>query len=409
MSHDPSQHGHSGEPGSPKDPGHSHDHDHGHGHGHDHGHKHPHEPGHPHRHGEGPSHASAPQTAPPVPTEDAGSIALAEALRSSFVIVRILLVGLVLYFLGSGIFTVSSQERAILLRFGQPVRYAGQVELGPGLHWAFPYPIDEVIKMPVAQLQTVTSSVGWFAVTPEQEAQDIVPDVGNSLNPAAEGYAITGDGNIIHTRAIVRYRITEPLKFFLNHSHGAALMTNVVDNALMYAASRYGVDDALRRDVTGFKELVLKRVNELVLAHDLGVTIEPSDIVTRPPRQVKADFEAVTAAEVERSKTVSEAQAYSSRVVNEARGQATARVNTGETDRNRLVQEVLSESQKFAALLPEYRKNPGFFEERLQTEALRRILTNAQEKFYLPLSTRDQLWLQLSREPVKPQKQMLPQ
>lgn len=164
-----------------------------------------------------PVHPPAPAPAPaPTPIsgdsrEDAGSVALGEALRSSFVIVRLLLAALVIYFVGSGMFTVSSQERAIVLRFGQPVRQDGQIERGPGLHWAYPYPVDEVIKMPVAQLQTVQSTVGWFNVTPEQEAAGIVPDSGASLSPLSEGYAITGDGNIIHARAIVRYRVTEPL------------------------------------------------------------------------------------------------------------------------------------------------------------------------------------------------------
>lgn len=362
-----------------------------------------------------PATARAAAVTPPVPPdhpesegEDAGAVALADALRSSFVIVRVLLAGLVIYFLASGVFTVSSQERAILLRFGEPVRRAGEVELGPGLHWAFPYPIDEVIKMPVAELQTAQSTVAWYAVTPEQEAQGIVPDAGGSLNPAAEGYAITGDGNIIHTRAIVRYRITEPLKFFLNNSDGRALMTNAVDNALMYAAARYQVDNALRRDVAGFKELVIKRLNELLLAFDLGVTLEPSDVVTLPPRQVKSEFDRVLSAESDRATTINQAQGYANRVVNEARGQAAARVNGGETDRNRLVQAVSSEAQKFASLLPEYQKDPGFFRRRLQTETLQRVLTNAQEKFYLPLGSGDELRLLLNREPVKPVKQTLP-
>lgn len=412
---------------------HSHDHDHGHEHGHSHGDHHHHDHDHGHGHGHEHSHdhghrastASGPglelgkvPKAPPADTEpvapsasaseDAGSVALAEALQSSFVIVRVLLGALVIYFLASGVFTVTSQERAIVLRFGKPVRTAGQVEVGPGLHWAYPYPIDEVIKMPVAQLQNVQSSVGWYAVTPEQEAAGIVPDVGGSLNPASEGYAISGDGNIIHARAIVRYRITEPLKFFLNHRDGAAVMTNVLDNALSFAAARYRVDDALRRDVAGFKEVVLRRVNDLVTAHDLGVTIEPSDIVVAPPRQVKTDFDAVLSAEAERSKAISEAQGYANRVVNEARGQATARVNSGETDRNRMVQAVSSEAQKFTSLLPEYRKNPDFFRERLLVETVRRVYTNAQDKFFAPLRPGDELRLQLNREPAKPEKKTLP-
>lgn len=335
-------------------------------------------------------------------TEDAGSVALADALRSSFVIVRVLLVAMVLYFLFSGFFIVPSNERALLLRFGEPVRRGGQLELGPGLHWAFPYPIDECVRLKFAQLQTVRSGVGWFAQSAAEEEAGHVPDAGNTLNPAIDGYAITGDGNIIHARAIVRYRITEPLKFTLNHSDAPSLMTNIVDNALTYAAAQYKVDNALRHDLVGFKETVLKRVNELVTFHDLGVVIEPSDVVTIPPRQLKQDFDAVSSAELDRSKVVSEAQGYANRVINEARGQAAARVNAGETDRNRLVQAVSSEAQQFASLLPEYQKNPDFFRRRLQTEALRRVMTNAQDKFYLPLSSGDELRLQLNREPSKP-------
>lgn len=378
--------------------GHSHDHDHGHGHDHDHPHDHDHDHG----------HRPSPPPPPPTTSEDAGSVALSEALRSSFVIVRVILAFLVVYFLCSGIFEVKTQERALLLRFGQPVARNGQVELGPGLHWAFPYPIDEHIKIPVAQLQTVQSSVGWYAVTPEQEAAGIVPDAGGSLNPAIEGYGVTGDGNLIHTRATVRYRITEPLKFYLNHSEGAEVMTNLVDNAVTYAASRFRVDDALRRNVAGFKETVLKRVSELVLAHDLGVTIEASDVAVIPPRQLKGDFDAVLSAEAERGKLINDAQGYANRVVNEARGQATARVNAGETDRNRLVQQVTSEAQKFTSLLPEFRKNPEFFRDRLQTETLRRILTNAQDKYFSALKPGDELRLQLSREPAKPTKVLPP-
>src|ERR1017187_4542932 len=75
---------------------------------------------------------------------------------------------LVLLFLASGFFTVGPQERAILLRFGRPVGEGEKALLTPGLHWSLPYPIDESIKVSIAGLQQVNSSVGWYAVTPEQ-------------------------------------------------------------------------------------------------------------------------------------------------------------------------------------------------------------------------------------------------
>lgn len=383
----------------PAGPGDAKPHVHGPGCGHDHDHDHDHAPaGAPGL----PAAPAAPE--PPTPPDnpvDAGAQALSDALRSSFIIVRVLLVALIVYFLASGVFTVGSQERAIILRFGEPVRRDGSVELGPGLHFAFPYPVDEVVKMQVDLLQTAQSTAGWYAVTPEQEADNEVPEAGPSLNPAAEGYAVTGDGNIVHVRATLKYRITEPLKFFFSFLDGAAVMTNIANNAVLFAAAQYPVDDALRRDVAGFRDKVISRANALILAHDLGVTLEPSDVVTIPPRQVKGGFDAVLSAEVERAKSVSEAQGYASRVVNEARGDAAARINAGETDRNRLVQSVAAEAQKFASLLPEYQKNPEFFRRRLQTETLHRVMTNATDKFFLPLSPDDQLRLQLNREPPK--------
>lgn len=382
-----------------------HDHDHPHG-GHDHGREHT------------AAHdaalelgfaapAAEPPPPPPDNPEDPGAQALSDALRSSFVIVRVLLAAFIVYFLTSGVFTVGQQERAIILRFGQPLVRGGSVELGPGLHFAFPYPVDEVVKMQVDRLQTAQSTAGWYAVTREQEAAGEVPWHGPSLNPAAEGYAVTADGNIIHVRATLRYRITEPLKFFLEAKDGAVLMTNIANNAVLFAAAQFAVDDALRRDVAGFKERVLARANVLIREHDLGVTLEPSDVVAIPPRQVKEEFDAVLSAEAERAKSVSDAQGTASRIVNEARGQAAARVNTGETERNRLVQSVAAEAQKFTGLLPEYRKNPEFFRRRLQAETLARVMTNATDKFFLPLSSDDELRLQLNREsprrPAPPQ------
>src|SRR5512137_487370 len=118
---------------------------------------------HPHPHDEPPEPVLPPET--PV---DAGSQALAEALRSSFAIIKVVMVLLVLLFLASGFFTVGPQERAILLRFGKPVGEGEAALLLPGLHWSLPYPIDESITVSISGLQQVSSTVGWYAVPPGQ-------------------------------------------------------------------------------------------------------------------------------------------------------------------------------------------------------------------------------------------------
>ena len=100
------------------------------------------------------------QPARPETPVDAGSQALAEALRSSFAIVRFVMIVLLLVFLASGFFQVGPQERGIILRFGKPVGEGEKVLLGPGLHFGFPAPIDEVKKVSITGIQKVESTIG---------------------------------------------------------------------------------------------------------------------------------------------------------------------------------------------------------------------------------------------------------
>ena len=134
------------------------------------------------------AHAHPAAPAPLETSDDAGSQALAEALRSSFAIVKFVMVALVIVFLASGIFQVGPQEKAVMLRFGKTVGTGQQALLGPGLHWSFPYPIDEVVKIPYREIQKVDSTVGWFYMSPAQKAAydatgNYPPGPGRSIPP----------------------------------------------------------------------------------------------------------------------------------------------------------------------------------------------------------------------------------
>lgn len=370
---------------------------------HDHPHPHPH----PHP---APRGAQG-QPTPPVPkqesVEDAGSQALSEALRSSFIIVKVIMVILVVVFFASGFFTVSSQERAIVLRFGKPVGTGEDQLLGPGAHWSFPYPIDEVVRIPYSQFQTVRSTAGWYATTPEAEAMNAEPPAGSTLNPAADGFTLTGDTNIIHVRATLRYRINDPVEYALKFVNASNVVQNALDNALFYASARFNVDEALISNRLGLKEVITERARQLVQAQGLGVTVEQVEIETKAPRYLQPAFESVLSAEMERRQTNDVAQAYASRIRSTAVGEAKAIVNTGETDRTRILQEVASEAKYFNNQLPYYQEDSELFRARLLTEALHQILTNKNvEKFPIVQGRGDQqteIRLQLSREPQKPQ------
>jgi regulator of protease activity HflC (stomatin/prohibitin superfamily) len=339
--------------------------------------------------------------------EDAGTRALSDALESSFAIVKVIMGGLLVLFLFSGLFKVGTQEKAIILRFGVPVGAGDGKLYDPGLHWAFPPPIDEVVRIPVGQVQSLTSTVGWYATTAATEAAGTEPPPEESLRPGRDGYLLTGDENIVHLRATLRYRIAEPgLRYMLEFAGASNLVQNAFDNALLYAAARYKVDDALTRDQAGFREVARSRFEQLVARHNLGITeIQVDNMQVIPPRQLKDAFARVSEAEVRRSKELNDAKSYENQTISKARADAEARKNAGETERTRLVEFVAAEVERFTNNLPAWRANRELFTQQRQAEILQTIYTNAQEKIVAPERANGgnrELRLQINREPPKP-------
>ena len=341
---------------------------------------------------------------------DAGSQALSEALKSSFGIVRILMGFLVLLFIFSGTFKVGPNEQAIRLHFGKPVGEGQQALLGPGLHWSWPYPIDSHETVSISGVQYGTSTAGWFATTAAQEAAGTEPPAGASLNPALDGYVVTADGNIIHSRARVAFHISDPIRYLFGFEDARKAITNALDTALVYAAAHFNVDDILTRDLIGFREEVQRQFTQLAQKQALGITVEHCAAQSIPPRQqqVKDAFASVLKAEVNRSTVLSQAHGYENQVLSKAGAEAVSRVNRAESERVQRVNEVASRAEQFKALLPNYNRNPKLFVEQRLTETLGRVLTNVQDKILIPEDTagsRFQNRILLNRELPKPKQE----
>lgn len=362
---------------------------------------------HPHSHLE--PHHEHPHTAPETPV-DAGSQALAEALRSSFVIVKFVMAILVVVFLASGFFQVGPQEQAIVLRFGKPVGEGKNALLGPGLHWSFPYPIDEYVKIPLTEIQQVKSTVGWYATSDVQEAAGTEPPPGPSLNPAADGYALTADGNIIHTRATLFYRIEDPVRYVFSFVSSSNLVQNALNKALIETAAQFKVDDILTAEVIRFRDAVTQRTSELVDQQNLGIVIDHCEIQSIPPRQLKTAFDQVVSAGQARRTVLNDARRYENQVLSKALADSQSLTNSAETERVSSVKQLASLAANFDKILPEYNKNPNLFIQKSLSESFSRAFTNA-EKWILPTTTdgkTPELRLMLNREPPKPKTEAQP-
>jgi modulator of FtsH protease HflK len=343
-------------------------------------------------------------TTAPVPgADDASSQALSEALGSSLLLVRLLVVVLAVAFVFSCVFTVNPNEVAIVLRFGKPVGRGQDQIRKQGLHWAFPYPIDEIVKVRVGESKTLRATNTWHATTAEMEAQGLPPIVNPSLTPGVDGHVLTSDGNILHVRATLRYRIADPLAYTFRFTTVTNLLTSALDNSIHWASARFTADSALYKDRPAFRDAIKLRLTEQVERGGFGVTVDTLDVEVTAPAFVKEFFDQVISAEQDRSKLINDAQGEYDRITREAVGEASRVVAIGHANSNLLVQSVTADATFFRNVLNDYRANPALFRERRRIETIARVITNATDKFYQPAGVAE-LRLNLSAEPEAPRK-----
>ncbi len=341
--------------------------------------------------------------APVRPVEDSTTMALADALSSSFKIIQGLMIGLVVIFLGSGFFSVEPKEVAVKLRFGKPVGTGEDRILQQGLHWSPPSPIGEIVKIPIGETRSVVATNCWYAVTPEMEISGQLPYATSSLRPGVDGYAITSDENIIHARADAKYLISDPVAFKFDFLDVEDLLRNALNNALLFAAAQTTADDALYRDRVGFKDRVRLRFLSNIQKAQLGIRLQSLDVQTFPPMFVKEAFEQVTQTEQAVSQMRNEAEGDAAQTLRRAQGEAQAIINQGMSRSNLITSRVIADAKVFEQLKPHYEANPQFFRSRLLIERMGRILTQANDTWLLPRVAPGQtqeLRLQLNREPT---------
>jgi membrane protease subunit HflK len=364
---------------------------------------------------------------------DSGSKALAEALRVSFAILKIIMIVLVVLFFASGIFTVEKNEKALVLRFGKVLSdSSGKMLLEPGLHWAFPYPIDEIVIIPVSGTQKLGIDSFWYFDPTQGKGR-----VPQSLNPVQDSYALTrnesidsmngNDYNIVHCKWQLNYTIEEdPYAFFKNvqirpvkpgevYSEVIAesvepLLTSVCDNAVITTLVKYSIDEATTTGKSKIASEVQKKVQKKLSQLDTGIMVKDMQILVMTwPRQVNDAFQASIKASQTRKKIETDAWAYYDKVLNEAAGpyaediyagimspdtpedemellwsrlagEGRKKIADARAYRTTVVENAKANADYLERILPEYNKRPELVIQKIYQDTMEQVLENVEEK-----------------------------
>jgi membrane protease subunit HflK len=370
--------------------------------------------------------------------QDAAGKSLGQALRTSFGILKIIMIVLVVLFLASGIFKVQQDEQALILLFGKVQGLGDARILKPGLQYTWPEPFSEIVRIPVTKVQTLKVDSFWYYETDQEKLGQKNPFPPATLDPVKDGYCLTRneslagmegtDYNIVHSRWSVKYLISNPALFFEtmycrqpkpgeDFLDAAAetvnpMLESFASNAIVATMVQFTIDDAVtsQKDISVKVKLALQQRLDAI---NSGIRVD--DVFAERiiwPRQVDDAFQASIQASQQSKTAITDAYSFKEKLLTDTagpdaeklleklrqsgltqvqkeelvaqmKGQVQGRISESRAYKTRVVEETKANAEYLHKLLPEYKKHPKLVMQRLYQDAMEEVLANAEEKMVI--------------------------
>lgn len=269
-------------------------------------------------------------------------------------------------YLATGVYMIQPDEQGVVRRFGK----LSPVLLSPGVQFELPWGLARVDRVRPAE----TKQIAIGAVARADELQ-----TGAAALRASE--FLTGDQNIIHVQTVAQYRIADPKAYVLHCANATGLVASVTEAALAEAAAAREVDSVLTEGRDLIQTRVLRKAQQMADELGLGVAFSSVNIVeATPPLQVADAFLEAQNARSDRDRIKNEAESYRNRVLARTTSEVREMVDQATAYRDRSIQTARGESDRFLALLYEYRKAKAVTAMRLYLEVMEAVLPRLEAK-----------------------------
>jgi membrane protease subunit HflK len=198
-------------------------------------------------------------------------------------------------------FRVDAGERGVVQRLGQFNR-----EVGSGLQFKLPAPIETVSKVATERARTI--------------------EIGNT-NAQEENLVLTGDQNIVDLAYTVRWSVKDAPNFLFNIKNPEDTIREVAESAMREAISRTPLNAAIGQQRSQIASTVQQNMQDVLDSYRSGVRVV--DVLFKqvdPPGAVDRAFKDVSAAQQDAERFLNQANAYRQQLVAKAQGDA-ARFN----------------------------------------------------------------------------------
>src|SRR5271169_3207753 len=248
--------------------------------------------------------------------------------------------------IGSGLYRVDAQERAVMLRFGQYVHTTS-----PGYNWHLPWPIERKLIVNVSQQYSVVDDASM----------------------------LTADTNLVEVKSAVQYTQPDAFKLLFNVRDVEDTLVQVSESAMREAVGQASLDKALAFDPS-ITDRAKKLLQKTLDNYDMGVNIisvKLGDVIVPEPVQ-DAQRDAIKA-DKDRQRYQQDAETYRNDVVPRARGQASKNVLDAEAYKLQVLALARGETSRFDQVLAQYEHAPAVTRERMYLETMENVYKNSRK------------------------------
>lgn len=275
----------------------------------------------------------------------------------------------------SGVHTIGPAEIGIVERFGR--RLVPYEE--PGLHYRFPWPVDQLTRIQAKQVRIV--EIGFRSAAAKADSEpaayewNVQHRAGRFQSRPEESLMLAGDQNMMEVNAAVHYRLSRPDEFLLRQLDGEGTVRTAAEGALTSIVTSTSLDDIL---TTGRKHVEARVKNELQARLDrygAGVEILHVQLLdVHPSLEVVDAFRDVSGAYEEKNRMINEAEAYRNQQIALSRGNAKALIAGAEGYSLDKKNRSAGDANRFLIRESGYAASPDLTGTRLYLETMEQIL-----------------------------------
>ena len=274
-------------------------------------------------------------------------------------------------YFGSGFYLVQPNERGVVRWFGAvpESQCKPPYGVGPGVHYALPWPICQVKKPRTTEVRRV------FVGMPPEMREAIARGDTQAMLTSSANDVFTGDVNILKVTMAVQYQVIDPIAYLFETENPDLLVQATVQSVLIDRLAELPVDEALTTAKAKLENDTRAAAQELLTTYGSGVRLVATNIETiEPPRAIIAAFQDVVSAKKDGEKAIDRARAEAYRILPRARGEAAEIVEDAQAYHESRISRASGEADRFLALLAEYQRAPDVTRRRLWFQTVERVL-----------------------------------